>query len=100
MWKNRNNYKKILGKWKVTCDKSGFVFYNDQMVTDYRNKVIYGPYCDPVSILDMKRDSIEDNMTVPFKRPQIDPFIEHICPTWSEDEEYWSRGGPETWSEC
>lgn len=68
-YKNRDDWKELLGKWKVTCDRSGFVFYSDEIMQDHKGRLINRAYYDPVHWTEKPLNYPLDVSRLPFKRP-------------------------------
>lgn len=91
MSNKRNRWKELVGKHNVCCDRSGFVFYNDQMMIDHRNRVIAKQYADPIHWSEYPWEMPIENTKLPFRRPVVYPDGLQQRRTWSQTNFKWSE---------
>ena len=90
MWDKRNDYKKLLGKWRVLCDRSGFFVLSDRIVRDHRNRLVDRDYVDPIHPVEFPMKSVAEDTRLPFRRPIVpDPSPVAVSATWSNAHIKW-----------
>ena len=64
------------GRWKVTCDYCGFVYYNTECVKNWQNFIVCsGCYDGPRSPLDFPPPVIPNPQVVPDPRPPNPQYV-------------------------